>query len=221
MPEIFEQASAQFRQVLQVNSSYAKAELGLGLSQLVQGHPDEATQNYLKLQSFPGSGKSLASIALADLALYEGQVRDAIAILEDGIRQDEEQKRIRAEAIKLVTLAGAQISARHNAEALKSAERALFLEKDEGIAYPAAQVYVRTGHREKAADIARSLAQDLAPDSRAYAQIIQGEISLDTGAIANALKSFQEAQHEADTWLGRLDLGISLFEVEQAHRSLL
>jgi len=214
----FQQASGQFRMVLKVNSSYAKAELGSGLAQLAQGLPDEAAEDYLKLKSFPGSGPSLASIALADLALYEGQAGAAMSILEAGIQQDEDQKRVHAAAIKLVTLACAQLSARHRAKALKSAERALSLEGNEGIegiAYPAAQIFLRTGHREKAATLARSLAQGLAPDSRAYAQIIQGEISLDSGSVADALKFFEGAQHEADTWLGRLDLGIAYLRLSK------
>ena len=211
----FEQATAQFRNVQAGNPAYAKAQLGLGMARLAQGHVDEAAEIYKKLQTFSGAGPSLGNLALADLALYEGRVKDAMELLENGARQDEEQKRLEAAAIKLVTLAQAQLAGRRTGEAVNSAERAVAMQSDERIAYPAAQVYLRAGQREKAAALARRLAEGLEPDARAYARLIEGEIKLETGAAAEAIQSFEAARHESDTWLGHLDSGIAYLKANR------
>jgi len=155
---------------------------------------------------------------LADLALYEGRNSDAISILEKGIAADlaEAAKsspaaKSSSAANKLVALAGVR---RNRAQAVDAADRALAISSTAGFAFAAARVLNESGQEAKALEVAHKMGEQLAPEIRAWAHLIEGEVQLRRGKVREAVDLFQEAQKLADTWIGRLDLGRAYLEAK-------
>jgi tetratricopeptide (TPR) repeat protein len=140
---------------------------------------------------------------MADMALYQGRAADAAAILEKGAAADLEGGRAGSASIKLAALASALPD---RARAAQAAERALAAGKQESAALPAARVLLETGREARALAVAAELAMRLAPESQAYAKLIEGEAQLARGKGREAIDSFQAARKLLDTWQGRLDL---------------
>ncbi len=58
------------------------------------------------------------------------------------------------------------------------------------------------------------LSKKVQPEPRAYAMLIGGELSLARGDIGNAIKLFQAAKSEIDTWLSHVLLGSAYLQAE-------
>jgi tetratricopeptide (TPR) repeat protein len=219
----FQEGERELRRVLEMNSTYAKPLLALGLCQLAQGNASQAAESYRRLQGFPGRGKDFAAIGLADLALYEGRLGDAIRILETGISEDLAAKRATSAATKLVALGSAHATARRAGQAVLAADRATGQSRQESILYSAARIYLDCGQPAKAAALAEELASRVEPDPRAFAKLILAETRLRAGNPAAAVLLLQEARLVADTWLGRFALGRAYLEagkLPEAHSEL-
>lgn len=218
----FAAAAQELRRVVEQNPTYAKARLALGMCELAQGHVAQAAEIYQLLEGLPGQGPSFAALAQADLALYEGRLRDAIAILEKGIARDIADGKPPA-ANKLAALAEAHLLARRPLPAVSAADRATAAGRQESALFPAARVYVETGQEAKAAAIAEELEKRMEPEPRACAKLIRGEIRLKHADTPAALDLFLEAQRLADSWEGRLSLARAYLEAgkfTEAHSEL-
>jgi tetratricopeptide (TPR) repeat protein len=203
----FETAVREARAVLEINPSFVKAYVALGLSQLAQGHPAEATETYKRVSV--AGGVSIADTGLADVALYEGRVTDAIHILSKSAAEDLANKNSDAAARKLAFLAQAQFLAGKVAESVASARRALSYSEDDSVVFWVARTYLQSGHEQEALLLAQQLEKKLAADSQSYGKLIEGEVRLQRGKPQDALKLFKEAQKIADTWLGRFDSAVA------------
>src|SRR5215831_13593337 len=84
----FATAIKEQRGVLELNSSFERAYVGLALSQLAQGQPGHAVETYTLLQGVSAVGASFAAAGLADIALFQGRSSDAVDFLEKGIGAD-------------------------------------------------------------------------------------------------------------------------------------
>jgi len=205
----FETAVREARAVLEINPSFVKAYVALGLSQLAQGHPAEATETYKHLRLSVAGGVSIADTGLADVALYEGRVADAINILSKSAAEDLANNNSDAAARKLAFLAQAQFLAGKVAESIPSARRALSFSEDDSVVFWGARTYLQSGHEQEALLLAQRLEKKLAADSQSYGKLIEGEVQLQRGKPQDALKLFKEAQKIADTWLGRFDSAVA------------
>lgn len=204
----FATAQREARAVLELNPAYVKAYIVVGLSELAQGRPAKAAESYSKLATVSARGASLAAAGLADVALYEGRVNDAIAILEKGSAKDVENKSLNAAANKLTTLAWAQLLRGEKAKALAAAESAVATSKQEDVKLAAARVYVGAGRDAKARALAQELGGRLEPDPQAYAKLIEAELLLERGGDPRqAITLLEAGQKISDTWLGHFDLG--------------
>jgi serine/threonine protein kinase/tetratricopeptide (TPR) repeat protein len=201
--------------VLGMNPSFGKAYLALALSSLAQGQTLAAADNYRKLAAVSASGASLAAMGLADLALYEGRTGDAVALLEKGIANDLEKKSATAAALKSAVLAMVYAASGAKPQAMAAAERALKGSRNDSVQITAGLAYARSGMAAEADGIVKALSARLSADSRAYAQLIAGEIELERGNAREALRLFNEAQKLADTWLGRFDRGRAYIEIQE------
>ena len=200
--------------VIGLNPSFAKAYLAIALSSLGQNQPQKAIETYEKLAGLSPQGASLASIGLADVALYEGRIHDAAAILEKGIAADVEAKISAAAALKSTVLAETHGRLGSKPQAQAAAERALQLSKSDAVQITVARVYAKMGLSAKAAPLVKDLSSRLGGDPRAYAKLIEGEIELEKGNARAAVKLFEEARQVSDTWLGRFDLGRAYIEMK-------
>jgi len=210
----FDTAIREQRAVLELNPSFALAHVGLALSQLAQGRTAEATETYRQLEKLGPQGASAASIGLADLALYEGRVSDAMKILEKGIAVDLENKNPDGAANKLVTLAHAHLVSGRRQPAAMALDKGLAASREVSVLFWAARAYLGLNMESKARTLAQLLATKLEADPQAYAKLIEGEVELKDGKAREAISLFQQSQKLADTWLGRFDLGRAYLEAE-------
>jgi len=208
----FEAATRLARAALEQNPDYIDPHVARALSELAQGRPAQAADAYMQLQSISARGASIASLGLADLALYEGRSTDAAAILEKGIAGDMANNKASAAARKFIALAQARLMTGKTAQALETAGRAIAASKHESVTFAAARIYVEAGQEAKAGAIASELGARLEPDPQAYAKLIQGEVELKRGNSREAVRLLQEARKLSDTWMGHFLLGRAFLE---------
>jgi serine/threonine protein kinase/tetratricopeptide (TPR) repeat protein len=210
----FERSREEARKTLTIDPKYEKAFIVLALVELAQGRLAEATKNYQLLEGLGPEGASFAAAGMADLAVYEGRIEEAIGGLKKSIAVDIENKSNYTGANKLFILAQAYLLQGKNAQATKAAEEALKLYSPEEWLFAAAQVYLDAGQEDKARNIAAELGKKVQDVHLAYAKLLGGYLSLKRGDTANALKLFDEAQGLVDTWLGRFALGQAYLEAK-------
>jgi len=208
----FETAIQEQRAVREMNPSLVLAYVGSALPQLALGHPEQTSGTYHEAEKVGPDGVSAASAGLADLALYQGHVSEAIKILEAGITQDLNNKNPDGAANKLAMLSQAQLLATTFQQAVRTAERALALSHELPIRFWAARVYIAAKQDGQAESISHELSRSLEADPQAYAKLIEGEIQLSHGRPQQALRFFLESQNMADTWMGRFDAGRAYVE---------
>jgi tetratricopeptide (TPR) repeat protein/predicted Ser/Thr protein kinase len=202
----FDDAAKEAEQVLKENPKFEVGVRTLALAKLGAGQLDEAVKDYERMTGMSPRGASMAATGLADIALYEGRLADAVAILRKGIIEDQAIKDDDSVAYNQATLAQTQVALNKTSEAMAIASGAAG-SKDEGVLYRAAQVYLSGGQEARATQLAGQLAQRLEPDPQIYAKLIAGEIQLKKGNAREAVNTFQQAQKLGDSWLGHLFLG--------------
>ncbi len=202
----FQTAEQETGTVLQINPQYAKAYVVLGLTKLAEGKPKEAAEAYKKAEGLSTRGASFAANGLADLAVYEGRLKDAAAILEKSSAADEQNNNPGPAATKLTTLAQVRLQLGQKAQAVSALDKAMGLSKQEEILVAAARVYLAAGQEAKARAIANELSSKLGQDFQAYAKVILGEIELQKNNPREAINLFKASLTLADSWLGRFDL---------------
>ena len=203
----FDAAIKESEDILRMNPSFEKAYLCLGISQLQSGSAKAAQQTFETLSKLSDWGSSEASLALGDLAIYEGRDNDAIRLLGKGAAADLDQKNEGPAAVKLVALASAQLENKQRSLALKNAVKAVALTDDESVLFGAATVETDAGDTSGALALAKKLDTRFEPEPRALSKLIEGEVEMKGGKLHEAVASIEGAQQLADTWLGRYDLG--------------
>lgn len=194
----FDEAIAEAQEVLKRNPAYQLALVALALSQFAQGNTAGAKATYARLNAADGDGASVASIGLADIALYEGRNAEAVRILEAGVAADLKQPNLSAAAVKLAAMASAERSA-------ATAERSLKTDK-EG-AFPAARVLLELKQEGRALEVAKQIGARPEPEPQAQAKLLEGEALLLKGKPQDAIRIILESLKLADSWIGRFDLG--------------
>jgi serine/threonine protein kinase/predicted Zn-dependent protease len=208
----YEIAAQEARKVLEIDPAYVKAFGVLALIELAQDRRDEAVKIYERLQDLSESGASWACIGLADLALYEGRLKDAIVLLNKGIASDFEKNRKFNANPKYRMLAQAYLLQGKKAEAVEAAEKALEIYAGAETKFAAARIFMEAGREDKARNMAGELAREVQDVHQAYAKLINGCLALKRGDAARGLKLCDEAQALVDTWLGRFNLGRGYLE---------
>jgi tetratricopeptide (TPR) repeat protein/tRNA A-37 threonylcarbamoyl transferase component Bud32 len=208
----FDRAREEAQKTLELEPDYAKAFVVLALVELAQGRPEEAEKFYRKAETTDPSGASYASTGLADLAVYEGRLEEAVTGLKKSIAADIEKKSDYLAADKTLIMAQALFLQGKKAQAVEAAAQAIRMSNLEDIMFAAAQVYLEAGQEDKARNIAGELGKKVQDVHLAYAKLLGGYLSLKRGDTANALKLFDEAQGLVDTWLGRFALGRAYLE---------
>ena len=194
----------------EVTTSY----LPMAMAQTDAGDFDAAQTAYQQLAAV-GTGEhgaSLATLGLADLESYRGNLVAAQALLADGIEQDIAAENQTAAAGKAIALAQTYIAAGSGAPATAAASRALELSSLDSVRVAAARVFLDTGHAERAAQIATELSAKLLPHSRAYGQMLQAILVRSEGEHIQAVDMLRDAVGFADLWLIRYELGRTYLE---------
>ncbi len=208
----FAAGATEANQVLGLDPNSAYGYRALALAQLGQENPAAAAQTYGKLRSLGSDSDSIASLGLADLALYQGKAADAISVLENGAAADIAEKNSVSAALKLTALASAQLMTGQTSQAIANANKAAAMDKDLGVQVSAGRFFVEAGQLPRALAIATQLSASIEPERQLHGKLLFGEAKLKSGDSQQAIALFESAQAISDTWLGRLDLGRAYLE---------
>jgi len=208
----FDRAREEARKALEMDPTYPRTFTVLALVELAQGRPTEAEKLYSQAESAGSAGASDAATGKADLALYEGRLEEAVALIKGSIAKDIENKLGYVAADKSLILARAHLLQGKKTQAVEAVRRAIEMSNQEDILFAASQIFIEAGEEDRARNIAGELSKRVQDIHLAYAKLTGGYLSLARGDAANALKLFDEAQNLVDTWLGRLALGRAYLE---------
>jgi serine/threonine protein kinase/tetratricopeptide (TPR) repeat protein len=209
----FATAEQDARKAAELNPAYVKAYVSVALAQIGQGHPDQATETYQKLEGVSALGASFAANGLADLALYQSRGTAAATILQKAIADDLEAKNQVAAAKKYIELAESQLMIGERAQALASLEKGVSLSKED-VLFAAGRLYAESGEEKKAAGLEAELNSKLEPLPQAEAKLIEGEFQLQRGKAKEAIKLFEDSKTISDTWLGHFELARAYLAAE-------
>ena len=210
----FQTAEEETRAVWKIQPDHTEVFVTFALSQLAQGRLPQTVEAYQKLETLGSFGASVGATGMADLAVYEGRLKEAVPILEKGIPFDLKNNWTYNAADKDIMLAHVLFSQGKKDLALQAVDRALKTDKNSEVLFSAAQLFLDAGQMDKARALAGELNKKIEPEPLVYAQLIGGQISLARGEIQTALKIFQGAQENLDTWLGRFLLGRTYLQAE-------
>jgi eukaryotic-like serine/threonine-protein kinase len=211
----FHTGEQQAIEVQRLNPSYEKGYIALAFAQIGKGQFSQAAETYQRLEKVSPRGASLASMGLADLALYEGRFREAAQQFERGAARDLAAKGSEAAAYKYALLAYTRLLMQQSAPALEAADKALTNSRSAGTRFLAARIFVEAGQPAKAEAMAARLAPEQQLEAQAYAKLILGEVALKQKDVPKAIQLFTEAKRLLDTWIGRFDLGRAYLEAGQ------
>lgn len=200
----FETAISESDDVLKLSPTYMRAFLARALSEIALRRLADAVKTYERLKDVSAAGASYALAGLADVALFEGRVPDAIKLLQQGIATDTAAKNTQALARKHVALADAHIAAGDLAAAAREAESAIAIDRSDPVALTAGLVLARARKTASVSKLIETLSKKLEADPQAYAHLILAEGSLAQKQPRAALDHLKEAEAIADTWLGRV-----------------
>jgi len=210
----FELAEQEATKVLEINPEFAKVYVPMALIELAQERPELAADKYRELESMSSWGAFNAATGLADLALYEGRLKDAKEILEKTIAAEAQKGQINFLDEKWVMLAQTLLLQKQNIAAFDAIDKAVALSNKTDVLFPAALIYIQAGREERASEIAMDLGGRLTQEPQAYAKLIEGEIKIKRGQMVEAINLFQESRNLVDMWLTHLSLGKAYLEAD-------
>ncbi len=210
----FTVAAQEAQSIIQDNPGFYEVYVVLALANLAQGQVSEAIRIYEELRKVNPIGESLAALGLADVALYEGRLSEAIRTLEEQLARDQKEGRTDYLGNKWSQLAEARLLSGKVALAVQAADQALASSKDLASMFISAMVYVQADKEVRALSLAEEMEKRLESEPKVYAKLIRGELKKKHGEIQEAIIQFQEAQSILDTWIGRCTLGKALLEIK-------
>jgi len=211
----FRSAATEAARVAKDQPDYYPAYLPLAIAALADGRADAARGFYREMARTNTAGASVASLGLADIALYEGRTAEAVQALERGLAADAAAHNETAMAAKYVALAEAHAAHGRPADAVRAARRALETGQGEEVVFPAARVLIAAGSAREAETLARRLSLELEPQKRAYGKMIEAELAFGARKYAEALEALRGGQERADLWIGHYRLGRLYIEVKR------
>jgi serine/threonine protein kinase/tetratricopeptide (TPR) repeat protein len=203
----FSTAAKEGLTVTTQNPTVYRAYLPLAMAAIAGSDFEGARKAYEAMAATGAPGASLANLGLADLALYRGRPGEAEALLRQGIAADTRRQDSAGLAAKYTALAEALLDQGKTSPAVDPARRALAILGQTAAAVPAARVLIAAGKPQDAQALAPVLAEELQPESRAYAKLLDGELALRDGHLVAATEAFGAAQKLTDIWWARLGLG--------------
>lgn len=216
----FETAVAEALKVLEQDPGYYKAYLPLAIAALAAGDTEGAIGHYRKMSETNPSGESLATLGLADVAIYSGKPDGAITLLAAGIGRDRDAGRRYDLGHKSVTLAAFHANHGSFAPAEEALRDALDHSRAEAIVFPAARLLIQLGREADARHIAEELGRELQPQDRAYGKLIEGMLAMAGGSPVEAIELIRASIELTDLWLARFHLGIVYLEAGYAAEAL-
>ncbi|HET8725764.1 MAG TPA: tetratricopeptide repeat protein [Anaeromyxobacteraceae bacterium] len=208
----FEAAIREQQKVLELSPGFPSGYVGLALAQYASGKRDDAIATWNRLASFGGDSASLAAEGLADLAILEGRLSDARALLEKGIEDDARAGRDEPLGRKSAMLGGLHLATGQPARAAAVAERGRGPGSPDYVLFQIGLVQAGAGEERKARAIAEELGGRLGADSRMYGKVLESALATRKKNHVEGVARAGEALKLVDAWLARLALGRAYLE---------
>ncbi len=205
----FDAAAAEARLIIEDDPEYGTSYLPLAISLLATGDSAGAREAYQRMLTATTSHhrESLATLGLADVSIYVGELEQARDILREGIERNIAGDALSAAAVKHIALAEAFVVSGDYSMAIAAANDALDLSGQDSIKIASAIIFLESGDLESATNIANELAGKLQTHSRAYGMMIKANILRRSGENVEAIDTLRAAADLADLWRIRLELG--------------
>jgi tetratricopeptide (TPR) repeat protein len=207
----FKTAADEAKATQQPNPNYVYGYLAEAFADLGNEQLPQAADVYQKVNTL---NPSLGASGLADLALYQGQFKEAADLLQKGVAADSAAKKPDAAAAKWIALGYTEMLRGDKQAALAAVSSALDLSKEVKTRFIAARIFVETAELAKASEISKGLSSELQIEPQAYGKLIDGEIALKKGDGREAVRLFTDGNNLLDTWIGRFDLGRAYVQME-------
>jgi serine/threonine protein kinase/tetratricopeptide (TPR) repeat protein len=205
----FKASAAEAQNLLKEDPNYFMAYLPLAMEALSRGDTAAAKAFYTQMGQVNARAASLASIGLADVAIFEGETEDAIAVLTEGVKADLEAKSEARAGVKRIAIAEA-LELEGNQRAAESAAReAVALSKSEPVVVPAGRIFAAGRRQDDVDSVVQILANQFEPQKRAYARIIDALDYMGRRRYVDAVDSLNAAKGFADLWLANFYLGVA------------
>jgi serine/threonine protein kinase/tetratricopeptide (TPR) repeat protein len=208
----FKKAAETAQKLVEEDATFETSYLPLAMEALASGDAARAQSVYEQAAKHGDAGASLAAIGIADVALYQGRIKEAVAGLPPAIERDVVQKNAFGATAKLLALADAHAAQRQFAAMHGALARARTLGEDDNVLVTTARLAISSGRTNQAKAIAAELGNRLPPQSRAYGKLIEAEIAMAAKDYVPAIDSLAAAQKLANLWLVRYALGHAYFQ---------
>jgi len=197
-------AETEASKVIAQNPAYVNAYGAVAMAQIGEGKLQEAEQTYKKMETASTRGSNMAMMGRADLLLYQGRTKEAMDMLQKNASDPKMDDSVKPALLLL--LAEAKLATGKDSEAAADAKAALVHDNGAMTQFSAGRIYVLAGQSAPVPTLITQLSSRLDSDSQAYGKLLEGEMALKRGDAKRAIALFLEAQKQADTWMGRLDL---------------
>ena len=204
-----EEAVRVQQRVVEMNPQFTGGLVGLALAQFLAGKPDDAVATWNRLQPIDPPA---AAEGLADLAVHDGRLADARALLENAIQADLASGDGDSAARKLTALASVHVLTGQPKKAVAAAEQAVGKSKEPYVLFAAGRALAEAGETKRAVQVADDLDKQAAAESRMYAELVRAAVALKRGAAPEAVTHGRAAVKLVDSWLARLALARSQVE---------
>jgi tetratricopeptide (TPR) repeat protein len=209
----FKAAAEEAARVIELDKNFYKGYLPQAISAVDAGNFDAARDAYGRMASTGAVGASRAASGLADLDLYTGRHKEAESRLREAILDDDKNHRTEGLIAKRVALAETLLAQGRPVDARREATAIAALSDGVAARVPAARILMRSGGNDESVHrIAGELDNQLQPQKRAYAKIVEGEMAMTRHRIADAVDLFTAARKFTDLWLARFNLGVAYVE---------
>jgi tetratricopeptide (TPR) repeat protein len=208
----FDTAIREQQKVLELSPGFPGAYVGLALAQYASGKRDDAIATWGRLSTFGGDSASLAAEGLADVAVLEGRLTEARALLEKAIEDDARAGRDEALGRKSAVLGAILVTMGQPAKAVAVADRGRKATSADYVIFQLGAVYATAGEERKARAIADDLGARLGADPRMYGLILETAIASRKKSHVEAVAKAKAALQLVDAWLARYALGRAYLE---------
>jgi tetratricopeptide (TPR) repeat protein len=176
--------------------------LYVAVADVLLGRREEALDYYARLG---GLDASYAATATADLAMFDGRLDEAEAILRKAMGADASNNKPAQAAAKRAMLAEVRLAKGDRAGAILAAENSV-TSGEPPTAYAAAEVELAAGRVERALAIAAP-PEGGARDAELLGRLVQADALRVRGKLPEAVDAFRAAKEKGDSWLVHLGLG--------------
>ncbi len=201
----FDVAATAASKVITIDPANAYANFVVASTQAVAREFDAAQLTYQGMTGHGQFARSVAAEGLADLALYRGDVDEALRTLDAAIETEMAYGALNTVALKQIMRVDAFLEAGDQEQALAAVNAALELEgNDPAVLVPAALALIQLARFEPAQEIIDTLSQGFSKSRRAYAAALRAQVASAKGDSEGAIAAANSAIELADLWLIRL-----------------